>query len=230
MKRKGYIVEKVAAWENLVAADEEAQAGKLKRNRFIRRHNERKEEDLRALQQMILTLTFPPHRYDVVEMKSDAGKIRRIAKEDYFPWRILHRAILRVVGDDLVKSLIYDTCACIKGRGLHYGVRRMKMMLRRYPEYKWFGKTDYKKFYESIPHRVVTDTLRRKFKDERFIKLMGIGVLAYCSDVEEVLANEREKRLGNRKFSEPGIGERCCKQNRSLHERATPCKVLPAIL
>lgn len=230
MKREGYILEKIADWDNLVAADADAQAGKVKKNRFIRRHNERKEEDLRALRQMILTLTFPEHHYMVVEMKSDAGKIRRIAKEDYFPWRILHHAILRVVGDKLIRSLIDDTFACIKGRGLHYGVRRMKMMLRRYPEYKWFAKLDYKKFYESIPHEVVIGALRRKFKDERFIRLIEIGVLAYYSDIEEVLFNERKKRLGNRKFSKPGFRERGCEQDRSLHEGATPGKMLSAVL
>jgi len=211
MKREGYILEKIAAWDNLVAADEEAQSGKVKKNRFIRRHNERKEEDLRALQQMILTLTFPEHHYTMVEMKSDAGKIRRIAKEDYFPWRILHHAILRVIGDKLIRSLIDDTFACIKGRGLHYGVRRMKMMLRRYPEYRWFAKLDYKKFYESILHESVIDVLRRKFKDEKFIRLIEIGVLAYYSDIEEVLMNEKRKRLAHRKLPKSNFGKRDCK-------------------
>ena len=71
------------------------QDGKVKKNRFIRRHNLHPEEDLRALQLMILTLDFPAPDYSVMRVKSDAGKVRDIVKQKYFPWRILHHAIMR---------------------------------------------------------------------------------------------------------------------------------------
>lgn len=54
-KRAGYILERIAEINNLREADKEAQDGKVKKNRFIRRHNLHPEEDLRALQLMILT-------------------------------------------------------------------------------------------------------------------------------------------------------------------------------
>lgn len=200
-KRAGYILERVARIDNLREADREAQDGKVKKNRFIRRHNLHPEEDLRALQLMILTLDFPAPDYSVMRVKSDAGKVRDIVKQKYFPWRILHHAIMRVIGKYIYKSLIYDTSACIKGKGLHFGVRRMKRFLRRYPEYKWFVKTDFKKFYQSIPHELVAGALRRKFKDERFINLIEIVVLSYDSGTEliEILENEveRKKRCSN---------------------------------
>lgn len=40
------------------------------------RHNLHPEEDLRALQLMILTLDFPAPDYSVMRVKSDAGKVR----------------------------------------------------------------------------------------------------------------------------------------------------------
>ncbi|MFA6813667.1 MAG: reverse transcriptase, partial [Bacteroidaceae bacterium] len=92
------------------------------------------------------------------------------------------------------------------GKGLHFGVKRMKMFLRRFPEYKWFVKTDYKKFYESIPHDVIINALRRKYKDERFIKLVKIAILSYNSDIEKALEDEKGKRCGNRLLYEPAIG------------------------
>ena len=61
---------------------------------------------------------------------------------------------MRVIEEDVYRNLIYDTSACIKGKGLHFGVRRMKRFLHRYPEYKWFVKTDFKKFYQSILHEL----------------------------------------------------------------------------
>lgn len=73
-KRAGYILERIAEINNLREADKEAQDGKVKKNRFIRRHNLHPEEDLRALQLMILTLDFPAPDYSVMRVKSDADK------------------------------------------------------------------------------------------------------------------------------------------------------------
>ena len=53
-KRKGYIIEKIADLDNLRIADKNAQAGKVKKNRYIRRHNDRAEADLQELRRMIL--------------------------------------------------------------------------------------------------------------------------------------------------------------------------------
>jgi hypothetical protein len=58
VKRKGHIIERIADMDNLREADREAQDGKVKKNRFIRRHNMHPEEDLIALREMI----FSHHR------------------------------------------------------------------------------------------------------------------------------------------------------------------------
>jgi len=199
VKRKGYILEKIADMDNLRQADRDAQAGKVHKNRQIRRHNMRAEENLSKLRQMILSLDFPKPKYTKMTVVTDAGKEREIEKQNYFPWRILHHAIFRVIGDDIHKSLIYDTCACIKGKGLHFGVHRMKMFLRRYPQYKVFVKTDIRKFYQSVPHDIVVKALRRKFKDERFIRLIEITLLSYDSglDIIQKLKKDEEKKRGS---------------------------------
>jgi hypothetical protein len=197
VKRKGYILEKIADLDNLRAADHDAQSGKVKTNRYIREHNRHAEDDLLKLRQMILTLKFPVNDYEIMSIQSDAGKVREIVKQKYFPWRILHHAIMRVIGPDLYNSLIYDTSACIKGKGLLFGARRVKMFLRRYPEYKYCVKTDFKKFYQSIPHETLLNALRRKFKDERFIKLIELTILNYDSGIESILEDERQKRNHN---------------------------------
>ena len=206
-KRAGCIIERIACIDNLRDADREAQCGKVTKNRFIRRHNEHAEEDLRELQMMILTLEFPEVEYTFMDVVSDAGKLRHISKQKYHPWRILHHAIMRVIGPYIYGSLIYDTFACIKGKGLHFGVKRMRKMLRRHPEFKWFWKTDFKKFYESIPHETIEKALRRKFKDEHFFKLIRIAIFTYCSgeELEAILRDEelRKERCAYRLFYKP---------------------------
>lgn len=207
-KRKGYIIEQIADMDNLRCADREAQQGKVQKNRFIRRHNERAEENLLKLREMILNLDFPNPNHTSMIIETDAGKKRNIVKQPYYPWRILHHAIMRVLEPDLYKNYIHDTSACIKGRGLHYGVKRMKMFMRRYPQYTWFFKTDYKSFYESIPHEVIINSLRRKYKDEHFVKLIEIAILTYDSGQETIdkLYNEKEKRRANRLLYQSATG------------------------
>lgn len=222
-KRKGYIIEQIADMENLKAADKEAQHGKVNKNRYIRRHNLQQEKDLKELQQMILTLNFPASDYHDVDLDNDNGKQRRIAKQSYHPWRIFHHAVMRVVGPDMYKTLIYDTCACIVGKGLHFGARRLQQMIRRYPEYKWFWKTDYKKYYQSIPHDVALEPFRRKFKDERFLKLLEIAILNYDSGQEiiDILNAEqaKKKRCSHRRLSKSANRKLHSKLDRSLYER-----------
>lgn len=200
-KREGYVVDRLALMSNLRKADAEAQAGKLKENRGIRRHNQRAEKDLRLLQKMILTLQFPPAHYVIMERKTDAGKIREIAKQRYFPWRILHHDIMIVLGERLYSSLIMDTFACIKGKGLHFGVKRIKKFIRLNPNYRWIWKTDFKKYYQSIPHEVIRAGLESKVKDAAFIMLVVITLFSYESSavIEELLEEEalRKKRCAD---------------------------------
>lgn len=202
-KRKGYVIERIASIENLREADKEAQSGKVKSNRYIRRHNMHQEEDLKALREMILTLSFPNPDFTTMTVISDSGKKREIVKQRYFPWRILHHAIMRVIGPDLYNSLINDSFACVKGKGLHFGVKRMKMFLRRYPYYKWMWKTDYKKYYQSIPHDIIINSMRRKYKDERFIRLVEVAILSYNSEIDNILNDEKKKRDSNRLIYQP---------------------------
>ena len=208
-KRKGYIIEQIADIDNLRAADKMAQAGgKAKRNRFIRRHNARAEEDLKELQRMILEEDWPEVTYSKLIVHNDNGKDRDIARQNFFPWKILQHAIIRVIGLDIYRNIIADLFACVPGKGLHYGVKRLKKMLRKNPEYKFFWKADYKKYYQSIPHDVLKTNLERKFKDRRFIRLMEITILSYTpeQDVLDSLEYERnrtEKRFANRGKYQP---------------------------
>lgn len=212
-KRRGYLIEKVADIENLKVADKEAQKGK--HNRAITRHNAQADADLKLLQHWILNPEeFPDPGFSMMEVHNDTGnKTRQIGKQKYFPWRILPHAIMLVAGQDIWKNLIADSFACVPGKGLHFGVKRMKMMLRRYPEYKWFWKTDYKKYYQSIPHDVVMAAFSRRFKDKRFLKLIEVAILNYDSGQEiiDILNDEiaRKERCRNRRLHKPADRQLC---------------------
>ena len=129
-KREGYIIEQIADMNNLKAANKEAQSGgKAKKNRHIRRHNAKLTEHLEELQRMILEEDWPDVVYSPMVVDNDNGKRRKVDRKNFYPWRILEQAIIRVVGIKIWKDLIADSFACVPGKGLHYGVKRMKKML-----------------------------------------------------------------------------------------------------
>lgn len=221
-KREGYVIERLALMSNLRQADADAQAGKQKENRGIRRHNLRAEKDLRLLQMMILTLVFPPVIYVIMLRRTDAGKIREIAKQSYFPWRILHHDIMIVIGVRLYGSLIMDTFACIKGKGLHFGVRRLKKFIRLNPDCIWFWKTDFKKYYQSLPHDVIRAGLEQKVKDVMFIELVNITLFSYVSsdEINHLLEEEslRKERSADWCLYKPASRQLCFDRDRPSHE------------
>lgn len=197
-KREGFVLERIASIQNLRLADIHAQDGKVQKNRYIRRHNTHAEKDLRNLQLMILTQCYPPANYKTDEIITDYGKLRIIVKRNYYPWRILEHAIMEIVMPIILKQLITDSVACIKGKGLHYGVKRMKKMLRLNPDLKWFWKCDYKKYYQSIPHDVIEDSLRRRIKDENFFTMIRMALFSYDSGTEiTTILNDEEKKKRN---------------------------------
>ncbi len=215
-KREGFIMERIANIDNLRLADRKAQEGKTKRviivngkevripNKYIQAHNENAEAELRDLQKMILTLKFPPPNYRSEYLRTDAGKIRELIKQNYYPWRILQHAIMLVVSPRIFASLIVDAFSCIKGKGLHFGVKRVQRTLRRHPELKWFWKTDFKKYYQSLPHNLVRSSLERLYKDKTFLRLIDMVILAYDSGEEiikelenEVIRNQRNPYWGS---------------------------------
>lgn len=229
-KREGYVIERLALMSTLRRADAEAQAGKLKVNRGIRRHNQQAERDLRRLQMMILTLEFPECHYVVMFRKTDAGKVREIAKQHYFPWRILHHAIMIVIGSRLYGSLIMDTFACIKGKGLHFGVRRIKKFIRLHPDCCWIWKTDFKKYYQSIPHEVIRAGLETKVKDVSFMQLVEVTLFSYESsaEIEDLLEEEYQRKARSADWSlyKPTSRQLRPYRDRPSHEGGCPGKRL----
>ncbi len=212
-KRKGYVIERIADMDNLELAVKKSQAGgKVKKSRYIRRFNEHKEELLKDLQMMILGLKpWPEITYSNLTVHNNNGKDRDVARQHYYPWKILQHAVMNVIGEDIYKNLIADSFACVPGKGLHYGVKRLKMLLRRYPGYRYFWKVDNKKWYQSIPHDGLNKSLERKYKDKRFLKLMDEIILNYISedDIIELLEDEyrkTEKRFANRGEYKPATG------------------------
>jgi hypothetical protein len=135
---------------------------------------------------MLEEKTFINSPYTHLQRRMNSGKVRDIAKLPYYPDRIIHHAIIQVVEPIWVNSLIKSTYACIKGRGIHKCVRKIKQDLRDKEATKYCLKMDVRKFYPSIDHEVMKQIIRQKIKDKDLLWLL-----------DEIIESEPGLPIGN---------------------------------
>lgn len=169
MKRLTNLYDKIINVENLTEADRIAQKGKTKQYGVVL-HNNNKEANIMKLHDMLKSKTYQTSRYDIFKVYEP--KEREVYRLPYFPDRITHHAIMRVLEPIFVATYTADTYSCIKKRGIHAASFALRKALKDQSETVYCLKLDVKKFYPSINHDVLKGLLRRKFKDKDLIWLL----------------------------------------------------------
>ncbi|NCD33986.1 MAG: RNA-directed DNA polymerase [Spartobacteria bacterium] len=93
--------------------------------------------------------------------------------------RVMHHAVINVVGRWLERPLIDDCYACRKGYGQFKAIAKSQHYLQRCPYYL---KMDVRKYFDSIRHDVMMELLRRTFKDARLLDLFSTLLDSYCTE------------------------------------------------
>lgn len=124
------------------------------------------------------------YRFDLIER----GKLRHIKSVG-----IRERVVQRCLCDyclvpTLSSQFIYDNMACLKGKGLHVALNRMKQQLRLY--YKRYGTNvgyilqyDFHHYFETIPHQKLLEKFKEKIDDPKLIALTSQLVNDFEGDV-----------------------------------------------
>jgi len=174
MKRYGNLYPKVYNMDNIRMAHKNARRGK-KHYREVKQVDANPERHFRRIYYMLKNKSFHNSKYKVFN-HFDGGKMREIYKLPYFPDRIIHHCIMQVTEPIWVKTLIPNTFACIKGRGIHKGVEKLKEALRNDDETRYCLKCDVKKFYPSVDHNILKTMIRKKIKDPDLLWLLDIVI------------------------------------------------------
>ena len=170
MKRYGNLYEKIYDIDNIFLALNNARKGKSD-YREVKQVDRNHEFYAYKIHKLLKKKLFNNSKYKVFT-KKDSGKIRTIYKLPYFPDRIIHHCIMQIVEPIWTKTFISNTFACIKGRGIHKGVEKLKEALRNKEETKYCLKCDVKKFYPSVDHDVLKQIIRKKIKDPDLLWLL----------------------------------------------------------
>jgi RNA-directed DNA polymerase len=169
MKRIGNIYHQITSLANLQEADRKAQQGKANQYGVII-HNQNREGNLLVLQDLLQSKTYHTSIYDIFQVHEP--KERTVYRLPYFPDRITHHAIMNVLEPIFVGTFTADTYSCIKKRGIHSLLDKLKGDLTDVAGTTYCLKLDIKKFYPSVDHHTLKTLLRRKFKDNDLLWLL----------------------------------------------------------
>lgn len=178
MKRYGDIFNRITDMDNLTMAHENARKGKTwyKEVKIVDANIMGHMGDLHK---MLISGDFKTAPYSIFTRKC-GEKYREIYKLPYYPDRIVHHAILQVIGGLWTKSLIADSYACVKGRGIHKAAEKIKQILREDDDL-YCLKLDIHKFYPSVHHDILKLIIRKKIKCARTLSLLD-GIIDSTED------------------------------------------------
>ena len=113
---------------------------------------------------------------------------KRIIRKLPFKDRIVHQWYVECfIKEYFVKRFIYDSYACIEGKGTHKCIIRTQTFMRRmkkeYGNY-YVVQFDISKFFYSIDKRILLDILSKKINDNKLLEFTKI--LLYDSDSDDI--------------------------------------------
>lgn len=196
MKRYGNLFARICAIDNLRLAAYNAGRGKRNR-REVRAFFANLEAELARLHDELEGGTYETSAYEIFEKIEEK---RRIIYKLPFRDRVVHWAIMQVLEPVWTPQFTADTHACIKGRGMHSLLRRLREDLREDPEGTAYClKIDVRKFYPSIDHETLKCVVRRKIKDPEVLALLD-GIIESAPGVP--IGNYISQYLANLYLSE----------------------------
>lgn len=170
MKRYNHLFEKICSLDNILEAHNHAKKGKRHYSE-VQTVNTNPEYYAKLIRNMLINHEYRVGEYDIFKRIVDSGKERDIYRLDYYPHRIIHHAILQIMEPIWVKSMISQSYCCIKGRGIHKALIKLKKdLFIDKPAYCL--KLDIKKFYPNIDNNILKNIVRLKIKDKHVLWLL----------------------------------------------------------
>lgn len=149
MKRYGNLFERVVEYGNLEQAFHNAARHKTRRSEVIE-YGSHLEANLLQLQRELITGTYRTSEYKTfIIYEPKERKIFKLPFRD----RVVHWAIMQVIEPIWLSNFTRDTYSCIRGRGIHPLLYKLRRDLKADPEgTRYCLKIDVRKFYPSIDH------------------------------------------------------------------------------
>ncbi|CAN2042017.1 RNA-directed DNA polymerase [Candidatus Magnetomoraceae bacterium gMMP-15] len=165
MKRYGNLFKSISSFSNLFEASRKARLGKRYKS-SIAAFEFNLENELLKLNAELLEQTYKPQGY--YEFHIYDPKPRKISVALYRD-RVVHNALCQIIEPIFDRSMIYDTYACRRKKGVHKAVDRFTKFSRKF---KYVLKCDVKLYFPSIDHEILKTKIRRKIKCKKTLRLI----------------------------------------------------------
>ena len=195
MKRIGNLYEKIYDWDNLKEAHRRARKDKTF-YKEVRMVDSNPDYYLSQIQEMLKNETYKVSDYTFSIIR-DKGKERELAKLPYYPDRIIQWAIMLQVESVFLNTFCTHTCSSIPKRGIHRAYDLILRALKDKPNTKYCLKLDVAKFYPSVNHDILKALLRKKFKDDKLLRLFDNIIDSYPKSVGIPIGSYLSQYLAN---------------------------------
>ena len=149
--------------------------------------DENVERNLISLHKELVSKTYKPRPLSTFVLRDP--KTRVISKSD-FRDRVVHHALIRVIGNIFELTFIYDSCANQKNKGTSLAINRFRTFQCKatlnYSKPAFCLKADIKQYFPNIDHSILLNILKRKIKDENVIWLIQQIINANSESQREI--------------------------------------------
>jgi len=166
----------LTSWHNLVAAARKARLGK-RRQFEVASFDFERERELQRMQHELRSQTYRPGGYRAFFVREPK---RRLISAAPYRDRVVHHALINVIGPIFEKNFIFDSYANRTGKGTHRAADRYQQFARRF---RYVLQCDIVKYFPSIDHAILKQLLRSRIHDERVLWLCDTIIDA--SNVQE---------------------------------------------
>jgi retron-type reverse transcriptase len=173
------LFDRLTGWPNLLLAARKARKGKRGRADALAFERQRERELLR-LQEELRNRAYRPGAYRTFHIREP--KPRVISAAPYRD-RVVHHALVNVIGPLFERNFILDSYANRVGKGTHRAVDRYQAFARRF---RYVLQCDIVKFFPSVDHEILKGLLRQRIRDE--------GVLWLCDRIIDESNPQEEVR------------------------------------
>lgn len=171
--------EKIISIDNLLEAWREFEKGKRNR-KDVQEFSLHLMDNILSLHNDLLNHTYKHSGYQA--FKINDPKPRDIHKAEVRD-RLLHHAIYKILYPFFDKTFINDSYSCRLNKGTHKAVDRFNYFVRKVSNNNncecWILKSDIRKFFASIDHRILLNILAEYIPDQNILWLLGKIVFSF---------------------------------------------------
>lgn len=128
--------------------------------------------ELKALKKALDSKTYKPQPYTQFTIFCKSGQKQRLITEPAAIDNVLHHTVYRSLYRVFDRGFIYDSYGCRIGKGALRASDRCQQFLKQSPENSYYLQLDIRKFYYSIDHAILRDSIAHTISDPDIVNLM----------------------------------------------------------